>query len=899
MRKNKKSKEELEILENEEENAVYEDTIIEEVFENPKDAKKAKKEQAKKEKAKKHSKKKDKGDFVEEDDLYYGIQIKPFEELRKGYDIEEADLKEDTMEDTYAKLFDDTVTSLDEEIEESFRRIQKERRKRVAMAVESAGVDVDKVVDELGIIAPMPVTAKREEEKAAIENLENTAEFTKALSETAKSNTMEIKLNVINNALELQDTKLEVMDSESIEDINKKVIELKEIEETKEEVSLQEPAEEAEETEKEAEAIEISFPELSDVTRYREKIIPTHLLNIDVMQSALVSEAQIYEIKNNKEEKKPSPFTRFAYEEEIDVQSETDEEIDDYVSAADAKPIFADMNATLKKLSMRSGICIAALIVLLIASGTLTSNKNEASFIAYLIVNLIIVGALIAVNFRSLKEGFKNLLNFKANSDSAVAAASVAVLVQIIAGFFNTRLISDNGVSIYGGALAFILLLNAIGKSVMVRRIHGNFRFVTSREQKYAVRGFTDHNTALKLSGGTSVEPKIAYQQKAGFLKRFLQLSYKSDPSEKASEVIAPIGLVLSLIFAIIALIVSKSMMAGINTLAASLLISVPASNLLAVNLPVSRFCRKLNRAGAMVANFEGIKALSEMNSVMVDSHDLFPLGTVTLEGVKTLGTRDSEQDVYLAGALAYSVGGIMADIFHQVNDEADYGEADSFKIVPECGFEGMVSGKKVLIGNRGILVNNGITPPEKEEVVKYTESTNKLAKKVLFVAVENELSCMLILGYKADPRRRKEIKALERNGIALLINQGDPNVTKKLIGTLFGVNESYVSVINGTLSQTFENTVKAEVTRADATAATKGRVESLMKAVSASNELKPVLSTIVACEVIAVIIGLLIALLFTIFSPIKQLSTLSIIIFNIFWLVLIMVIPKIKLKIK
>ena len=171
--------------------------------------------------------------------------------------------------------------------------------------------------------------------------------------------------------------------------------------------------------------------------------------------------------------------------------------------------------------------------------------------------------------------------------------------------------------------------------------------------------------------------------------------------------------------------------------------------------------------------------------------------------------------------------------------------------------------------------------------MLKYTENGGKFLKKVLFICVDGELSAMLILSYKADMRKKKELKALEKNGVSLLINQRDPNVTKKLINNLFGINETYVSIITGDLSQAFENTVRAEVTRADALAATKGRVESLMKAVSASNEIKPVLSTLV------------VALLFAFFSPLNQISAFSIILFDIFCLVLLLIIPKIKLKIK
>ncbi len=914
-KKNKKKdieQEELDIMEINSEEEIYEDTVIEEVFENPKQAKKAKKEKAKKEKGKNYFGKKKKGDFVEEEDLYYGIQIKPFEELRKGYDIDEDELKHDTMEDTYARLFDDTVTSLDDEIEENFRKIQQERRKRVAMAVESAGVDVDKVADELGIIAPMPVTAKKEE-LSSIKSLENTAEFAKAISETAKSNTMEIKLNIVNNTLELADNKVSVVDEETIESINKlaKEVSTKAEENTSSENENNEEASEAPAENKEEAESEIAleketvFPLVEEVSNYREKSLPVHFLNIDVMQSALVSEAQIYgEVKIN-DEKKNSPFSRFAFEDdglenEDSTSFESDEEIDDYVSKEDAKPIFEDMKNTLKKLSMRAGISFVCLLVLIIAFFVCGNNSGEGATIAYLIISLVFAGVLIAVNFKSLISGFKNLLGFKANSDSAAAVASLAVVMQIVAGFFNTKLVSEENISIYTPALALVLFFNVIGKTVMVKRIHGNFRFLTSREMKYAVRNFGDHNTALKLAKNTSISaPSIAYQQKAGFLKRFLQLSYKSDPAEQAGEFFAPWTLVLALVFAVIALLITGNMLAGINTLAATLLITTPASNLLCLNLPVSRFCRKLNRAGAMVASFEGIKAASNVNSIMIDAHDLFPLGTVTLEGVKTFSERNSENDIYLAGAVANMAGGITADIFRQVNDEAEYGEAEAFKCIPECGFEGVVDGKKILIGNHGILVENGITPPEKEDVMKFMQSDDKSVKKVLFVAVDNELSCMLIVNYKADTRKKREIKALEKNGIALIVNQSDVNITQKLISRLFGMNEGYISVISGDLSKVYENTANMEVTRADALIATKGRVESLMKAISYANEIKPVLTTLVIVENISIVLALLVSVLFTFLAPLTQISAFAIVFFYLFWLLCMFIIPKFKLKVK
>jgi len=73
-------------------------------------------------------------------------------------------------------------------------------------------------------------------------------------------------------------------------------------------------------------------------------------------------------------------------ENEDNASFESDEEIDDYVSKEDAKPIFEDMKNTLKNLSMRAGISFVCLLVLIIASFVCGNNKGEGASIAYLII---------------------------------------------------------------------------------------------------------------------------------------------------------------------------------------------------------------------------------------------------------------------------------------------------------------------------------------------------------------------------------------------------------------------------------------------------------------------------------------------------------------------------------
>ena len=75
--------------------------------------------------------------------MYYGIQLKPLDEYRKGFDPVTGEFT--LGEDSFKALFDDSKQAIDDEVEANFQKLQKERRRRVAEAVQTAGVDEEPV----------------------------------------------------------------------------------------------------------------------------------------------------------------------------------------------------------------------------------------------------------------------------------------------------------------------------------------------------------------------------------------------------------------------------------------------------------------------------------------------------------------------------------------------------------------------------------------------------------------------------------------------------------------------------------------------------------------------------------------------------------------------------------
>lgn len=975
-------------------------------------------------------------DFDEnEDDLYYGIQLKPIDEYRKGYDPAGELTSE---EETYKALFDDSKKAIDDEVEQNFQRLQKERRRRVAEAVQTAGVDEEQIADEFGVVAPMPVTSFAADPYArqhgiGVEGNKQVSGLQKAMLESSDHQTMEIKLNVLNDTVELQrvgqqppvseeairrvlgsDTPLEPVEQlppqeapaevpapvepPAPAEAPQPVEELPPQEEpaveepirlyqpkgqpreaapapdaqpaeqqlsfedlasrapgTPEETIPQAPVEETAPAEgpmaqqapvpeapvpaalvaeaptqampipqapaapapTQAPAEEKTVvlnrpaaepPQVASIYQYRPRSVPTHIIHAEVLQSALLSESEELRQAAERQERKNAPKRRVrnkklenpAPEEPPIPDADTGESIDDYTGPEDAKSISHELRGEMRELTLRmmiTGVCTVLLaLVNVIFGAQFGSVADPGSLpVVYVVLTLVFLAVAVGICYRTIINGLKALLSFNASSDSAAAVAAVAVAVQAVAAaFFQDDLINGE-LHLYAVILAATLFLNAAGKLTMIRRIHSNFRFVTSREEKYSVRLFEDHNTALKMAKDcVSESPVIAYQCRAGFLKRFLELSYKPDPSESASQLMAPIGLIASLVLCIASLLITKSVPTAVSALAAACCASVAVSNMLSVNLPISRLCRTARRAGAMVVGYEGVEQLGNVNAVMVDAEDLFPRGTVVLNGIRTFGGRAAAEDaVMAASALMNEVGGPLSGVFDQVISENEDAlpQVQDFSYEDGGGIVGKVDGKTILIGDRSLLINHRLQVPPREEEAQYASGN----QQVVYIGVDSEVAALLVLTYTADRRRKNELQRLEDSGISIIVRTTDPNVTPQLVNRLFGIDAASVGVLDSRLGDEYRKLVKSQIPRADALVATKGRMESMMSVISACVEEKRTIGLVVAIQNAAMVLCFVLVAFLACFGAMGQLSSLVLFLFQLFWLAVTLLLPKLR----
>ena len=608
--------------------------------------------------------------------------------------------------------------------------------------------------------------------------------------------------------------------------------------------------------------------------------------------------------KRPKEQTPKKRFAIFSSQEEEDPedvmpQTQPVEIVEDYTEPSDAFAIKKEIFKNMKNLLIRTGV-LAALMLLSIAV-TVMARLNLPNmpdvFITnsylYLGVSLAMLVVAGAVSLTTLKNGFLSVPRLKGNSDAPVAFAWTAAAIQIIIGFFSAGRFTNTDLSIYANLAVLALLLNAWGKLMIVRRVNLNFKFICSPDEKYAAKIYNDRESAVEMCRGMGAgEPIIAYQKKTGFLSNFLQLSYEPDPSEKFAGNISFLSAGLSLVLGVVSYFLTRDLYASVSAFALSLCVCVPMCTMLTMNFPVFRLCKKVSKLDAMVVGYPGIRQFADTNVVVLDCNTLFPKNAVILHGVKAFETRLLDKALLEAAAMLKAVDSPLFHVFEQiVSEEHQLPPVDSLSYEDERGLMGWVRGKRVLVGNRSLLENHGVTPPDRSVELEHTQN----GRQVTYIASAGELVAMLITNYEFSPTMKQELQRLEDNGVSFLVSTTDPNVTAKLVSDRFGLFFRSVKVLGGEYAKQFKELEGEAESSTRAYLATKGRVNVLARVLAACVRVRGNMTAALVLQRLTVLLSFLMVVFLTVVSGVAQIGALEITLYSIFWVVVTMLVSVIR----
>lgn len=572
-------------------------------------------------------------------------------------------------------------------------------------------------------------------------------------------------------------------------------------------------------------------------------------------------------------------------------------QIEDYKSRQDTSSIMQEINLNIRKMFLNSvfmGVITALLLALSIVTAVMGNQFTDVVSIVISLVSTLLLISGCWICRVALLNGLSPLKKFKGNSDTGVAIASIAGVVQGGVSIFTSTTFAKGNMHLYAVVVAVLLLANCLGKLFMVLRVKDNFKFVTQKAPTYSGKIYVNEDIAKKLMSGTLGKPIVAYQVESGFLSDYLKISYSPDPSEDMSGKVAPVAILCSLFVSILYAILTRGDIFGaISALALMTSVSVPVANLLSVNLPMRKLCTDTLAKNAMIAGYPSVRQFCDTKAVMVEAGDLYPAGSITLNGVKAFDNHRIEESFLACAAVLRDAKSPLASVFDNVVDNhgGRLPSVESVMYEDKLGLVGWVGGERLLVGSAELLEKFGVEAP----TLSGEEQYMKEGRQKTYFAKGNKAVAMFVTTYSSTLRIAEELQRAEANGISLLVRTSDPNITSEKIAEDFGIFFRSVKVLSTGLGNVCQEISSQKEDSSRAYLATRGSFLPFLRAISGCVRMKSNISLSVVIQLIGLILGVLLSAAIVLWSGVHNLGAMKILLYVLFWGIAAVVAPLIQ----
>lgn len=541
-----------------------------------------------------------------------------------------------------------------------------------------------------------------------------------------------------------------------------------------------------------------------------------------------IDEEEAEKLLNEQRKEKVNKFRLFGPDETDTELGDRDYEEKDYKTKDDRQAILTSLLKKKSRIGIQTIIsCVLFGILLLLTVFKDTEflpqsiAENDKFFITASVLSLL----TIIVNFNIFIHGF----NFKKgiNSDFSVSLLSLVVSAQTIAFAAHEDLWLNNGVFL-GSALAFAYILALLGKRQIIIRIIDNFDFIINSGEIYCLENIANVLDVKVLCRGNVDEDDaiIKTSVKTDLPTNFMEISCKSEPSDKTARVLTPLMFLLSgLLLVIIGL--KDNWGTGINTAVCALTISTPVSLLFIMNNVLTDISAELDKYGARVCGFEGAQMAASTDAIVLEAANLFGSQGCDLHGIKVFNNTKIDDAIIYAAAVIIKTKSPLAHVFDDViiGKQSILPKVDSVQYEKQMGTSAWVYHKKVLVGNRNLLINHGVNVPKISFEQKYTRRN----RKALYLAVDGKIMAMFVVSYSADPDLKRELIKLEKTGITLIVKSSDPYINEESLANLFDLPKGYIKVMNRQAARVFEKYSDMQVEKSPAYVVHNGTAKGLI----------------------------------------------------------------------
>ena len=272
-------------------------------------------------------------------------------------------------------------------------------------------------------------------------------------------------------------------------------------------------------------------------------------------------------------------------------------------------------------------------------------------------------------------------------------------------------------------------------------------------------------------------------------------------PVQKLADTVAawfvPAVIVMAITTFIVWMIFAASPVIAIVNAVTVLIIACPCVLGLATPVAVVVAASRGAAAGVLFRNAEAIELLRKVDTLVVDKTGTLTEGKLSVVAVETAGTMNRDNLLfYVAGLERGSEHPIAAAIIHAAEQSGQrLVSPERFSAVAGKGVRGVVQGSEVVLGNRAMLMEQGIdfgNWGERAEVHQRQGAT------VVFAALGGQYAGIIAIADPIRPGAAAAIKKLQQDKVRVVMVTGDHRHTADTVAAGLGIREIFAETLPG-----------------------------------------------------------------------------------------------------
>ena len=424
-----------------------------------------------------------------------------------------------------------------------------------------------------------------------------------------------------------------------------------------------------------------------------------------------------------------------------------------FASPEAAYAFYAAASGTRLRLLVSTLLCLGSVLLLVLSTPLITGAfSDHAAVFSAAMLGLLLLQAV--CSYDVCLSGVIALLRFRFDQYSMLFLTLCAVVAD---AFFAVA----EGRTPFCTVASILLLLALWGRDLLYDARRRSLRAISNMDEPVAAireeKAWHGYDCIFRAPGDA---------------EQFAVQLEMPDAGSRIMRVWAPVMTAVTL-----ALSVLTSLRTGEHFLwawSAMLLASFPAGILIAYAKPFSALARRLYRAGAAIAGWQGARILSGEAGLIVEDADLFPPQNVTLNGMKIYSDRSVSQIIGFANAVVQTAGSGLVPLFEEImhNQNGRHYGVDTFRRYEGGGLGAEIRGDVILMGSLGFMKLMRVHMPEGARV-----------KQAVYLSVNGELAAVFALSYAPATNVKACLQALARcTGLTPILATRDFMITPQFL---------------------------------------------------------------------------------------------------------------------